>query len=329
MANPEHVSWLKEGSEGWNSRMRRKRFRPELSGAILRSFNLHRFDLRGANLFGADLSDSVLSEALLDGSTLVSAILSDADLLEASVGWFNTNPDPKNQFTCLLNVTGLTQRQLDLTLGDTSTIIPESLLVPKHWDEIELPDHHPLNKRRRTFIESSSNDDGKALSKNFQIQREAILLSSASLIEQVIGFRETVRQNNSFRATNPDKHDKVVGFLNDLVGLLEGLPAAVPDDHMNLDENSEVRAKSWSDRFLSSAVPGFQKYLAPEALGEIAPPAAIILGFGGFGALITLGSPIGFGIGSVAGKWLTGEMKSSSAANEIEKITNSTTSDTE
>ena len=79
MANPKHVSWLREGVGRWNNRRREKPFDLDLSSEdISRSLGGHdREDIRkisvnlpGVNLSAVNLTDSTLRDADLHGSHL-------------------------------------------------------------------------------------------------------------------------------------------------------------------------------------------------------------------------------------------------------------------
>jgi hypothetical protein len=69
-------------------------------------------DLTGADLTGADLSSADLTEAILTGAILTGAILTEADLTDAT----------------------LTQAQLEGTIGDEYTRLPDDLKPPENWN---------------------------------------------------------------------------------------------------------------------------------------------------------------------------------------------------
>ena len=104
----EHVRWLREGVDKWNSRRKENRFRPEFANlefrtalsetdmidesgrVILRSCNLaganlFNADLGSALMYDADLSDADLTIANLSCTVLDGADLTDADLTGACV----------------------------------------------------------------------------------------------------------------------------------------------------------------------------------------------------------------------------------------------------
>lgn len=127
MANPEHIKWLLEGVDSWNSRRsvqdfipdlsgedvsarlldagvstlarRPKDVRPDLTDVNLSKSNLMGCDFSSAWLLGADLSGTNLSFARLENAMLFfanirsaeleNANLTDADLMDAKLGQAN------------------------------------------------------------------------------------------------------------------------------------------------------------------------------------------------------------------------------------------------
>ena len=92
MANPEHLSILKEGLEVW-SEWRKKNpevqpdlFKADLSEVNLIEADLHRATLIAANLRGANLNGADLSYAELSGADLTEARLIGAHLGRANLG---------------------------------------------------------------------------------------------------------------------------------------------------------------------------------------------------------------------------------------------------
>lgn len=81
MADEQHLEWLREGTEAWNSRRKEHRFRPDLGGA-----DLWGEDLGGANLGGANLGRANLGRANLGGAVLGEADLREANLVRADLG---------------------------------------------------------------------------------------------------------------------------------------------------------------------------------------------------------------------------------------------------
>ncbi len=128
--------------------------RANLDGAQLHNANLIRANLEGANLPGvqlnganldnailrdANLDDAILIEAKLDGAILEGASLFRADCRNAS--FIRTSVRTifrKNKLSPTdLSKTNLTQDQLESMLGDAGTIIPNGLIRPDHWGDVD------------------------------------------------------------------------------------------------------------------------------------------------------------------------------------------------
>jgi hypothetical protein len=88
--------------------------RAELIEASLQSANLERADLFGATLGAANLRDARLKRTNLENATLLAANLRGANLSSAI---------------------GLTQHQISVARGDSSTILPEGLTHVEGWPE--------------------------------------------------------------------------------------------------------------------------------------------------------------------------------------------------
>src|SRR6266516_4310672 len=81
MANEDHLAWLKQGVEVWNTwRKKNPKIPPDLS-----EVNLSGADLSGALLSDANLTRAVLSRATLCGAILVAANFSGAYLAAANL----------------------------------------------------------------------------------------------------------------------------------------------------------------------------------------------------------------------------------------------------
>ena len=135
MADQQHIHWLFDGRDAWNTRRRENKFTPDFSGADLydafqvahtltsdgdiplAGFNLSHAnfaasrlntpfttgsadqrgaDLGGADLRGADLRGASLRSANLRGAQLPNAKLGDADLIGARLPPHDRAPDGKS-----------------------------------------------------------------------------------------------------------------------------------------------------------------------------------------------------------------------------------------
>lgn len=77
MANPEHVSILREGSVAWNEWRRSTNPIPDLAGADLQQRDLFGIDFSGTNLSNVNLQGANLSESTLKHAILTRAVIND------------------------------------------------------------------------------------------------------------------------------------------------------------------------------------------------------------------------------------------------------------
>jgi uncharacterized protein YjbI with pentapeptide repeats len=105
-----------------------------LSGAHLEGAFLEKAHLDGASLMDAHLDRANLTRAHLDRVDLMDAHLDGANLTRAHLeGAFllETHLEGAN----LAEAVGLVQRNLDDTIGDAKTRLPEGLTRPAHWSQ--------------------------------------------------------------------------------------------------------------------------------------------------------------------------------------------------
>jgi hypothetical protein len=115
-----------------------------LSGANLNSANFREADLSGADLSEADLSRANLWKVHLEGAFLLGAHVEEAFLIKASLSKANLSKANLNganfreanlKGADLRETVGLTQRQIDAALGDSTTVLPPGITRPKTWVE--------------------------------------------------------------------------------------------------------------------------------------------------------------------------------------------------
>ncbi|MBE9207941.1 pentapeptide repeat-containing protein [Nostoc sp. LEGE 06077] len=122
-------------------------YQANLEKATLNEANLQQAFLRKAKLQKANLSEANLKEALLSEANLQAAFLWRANLQEVNLGeaklqgvlFFETNLQGALLFETnfyganLTGVENLEQKQIDLARGDRTTILPDYLEYPTHW----------------------------------------------------------------------------------------------------------------------------------------------------------------------------------------------------
>ena len=131
MANAEHLALLKRDVDEWNEwRLNEPAVVPDLAHADLSGLNLvlvnfsgallREADLSLANLMGADLRNADLRGANLVGARPIGVDLAGADLRGTDV---RTAED-------------LTAEQLEETVGDERTQLPDDLPRPARWSSL-------------------------------------------------------------------------------------------------------------------------------------------------------------------------------------------------
>ena len=100
----------------------------EAASARLRSG----IDLRGRDLAGQDLRDHDLRDADLRGSVLIRADLRDVDLGRADLLGADLR-DADVRGSALVDTLFLSQSQVNASLGNARTTVPERLARPAHW----------------------------------------------------------------------------------------------------------------------------------------------------------------------------------------------------
>lgn len=104
-------------------------FNANMAGAYLYKVNLTNVNLAGTNLTKASLQEANLTKAYLKGANLTKAYLLNADLTEAVL--FKAD---------LSGARCVTQDQLEVARGDSSTKIPAGLRRPASWPDAVEPD---------------------------------------------------------------------------------------------------------------------------------------------------------------------------------------------
>ncbi|WP_094022989.1 hypothetical protein [Maliponia aquimaris] len=143
------------------------------------------------------------------------------------------------------------------------------------------------------------------------LNRDALAVSSASLLEQLDAFRERVRGMN---ALDQDLRDEILGFVDHFRGQLEALLHDLPPPGEAVGEERSNRLALWLRGYRTVLMTKLAHYSSPENVGEATVPTAIILGATGVGAM--MGSPLA---GAAVGGLIVNQMKPGQAAKELMK----------
>lgn len=119
--------------------------RANLEACNLTNGNLIGANLQGANLIGANLQNATFSTANLQEAILLEAVLSKANFSDANLSKANlvgTNlagtifQDANLNGTDFSRVENWEARQIETGLGDSTTILPDGLMMPSHWTSL-------------------------------------------------------------------------------------------------------------------------------------------------------------------------------------------------
>jgi hypothetical protein len=327
MADAQHIQWLLEGPEAWNARRQSHSFRPDFRDAEFFKINAENKlaetndnlmevvgtkssdDLIGsrrskkfADFRSTNMRDSDLRSADLEMCDFQNADLSNADVRTLY------DSDGRRRQTDLSKVAGLTQEQINSMSGDRGVILPQGLEYPPDWLEASSP------VRDNSHRQASR----QAVQAGLFSNRPAVILITASVLEQVSAFRESVRGNNHLASKEPEIRASLLSFLDALSTDLDRLLAIIPPDEIAPTMEAAEEAASWLDRFGNRFRDNLEKYVHPDNVADATLPLGIILGCGAIGAL--LGGPIGFGAGSVVGNYLTNNLKPGAVVDKIEEL---------
>lgn len=144
--------------------------------------------------------------------------------------------------------------------------------------------------------------------------RDALAVSSASLLEQLDAFRERVRGMN---AIDPELRDEILAFIDGFRRQLDEMLHELPPPGEEVGEERGNRLVRWLRGYHAVIVTKLAHYSSPENVGEATVPTAIILGATGVGAM--MGQPLA---GAAVGGLIANQMKPGQAAKELVKPQN-------
>ena len=295
--------------------------RAKLGNSKLAYANLTSARLRGADLFSSDLRHSNLKDADLRGADLRSAMVRSANMHGADVRTvFFPNPDGQGtskEFTDLSATIGLVQLQLEDMRGDLGVILPEGLVYPAHWKE-------PIAQVRGSNGVDQPQSAGalniQTVARALEENKVPIALTGLSLLTQLSLLRDQIVGDNELAATAPEKCEQMLDFVDDMIAGTHQTLDSVPSKNQPLTEEEAEEVTGFLMRWFSSAKDGFTNILDPEKLGHTTAPAAVVLGFGAFGYLASGFNVVGFGAGSLFGRWVAQDLKFGAASDKAQAL---------
>lgn len=144
-----------------------------------------------------------------------------------------------------------------------------------------------------------------------------LVLVSASILDSLEQYRDSVRGNNKLKADHSDHHAELMDFLDRLKDALQELINTIPESSSEKNVKDLPEVKTWKTEFWEGLLGDLKKLSSPESARKIALPTTLIFGCGAIGGLV--GGPVGYGIGTYVGKVISGEAKASGLGEKVEK----------
>ena len=184
---------------------------------------------------------------------------------------------------------------------DDSMVVSVLRALLKESDELESTDQKkvPVNLRR-SFVElidrfarkaakeslfdgngpnrasqepaSTGNVTRSVVAKNIKSNSVSLILTAASILEQIADYRECVRSDNQLGGFDPEFRDSLLTFLDQLTSDIEKLLSQIPNQNLEPTPEQEEAATDWTGRFISSAIPERELSPSAENLGKVSAP---------------------------------------------------------
>jgi hypothetical protein len=165
--------------------------------------------------------------------------------------------------------------------------------------------------KRASGQEPISDDARSTMKQRVSVNRDALAVASAGLMDQLDAFRENVRGMNHLQ---PEVRAEVLEFIDDIADKLSGLLQDLPKPGESMDDARADRLVLWLREYRELVRRKLAHYGSAENMAEATVPTGIILGATGIGAM--LGMPVA---GAVVGGLIVNQMKPGQAAKELTK----------
>jgi len=152
-----------------------------------------------------------------------------------------------------------------------------------------------------------------------QTNRRAIVLASASVLVQIQEYKDGMERNNYLKAVAPEFHDNLLNFLNNTKRDIEALNVSILNSEEIPTEEEAQEMATYANKLLEHAKEWIEARKDPKVLVDFVMPTGIILTCGSIGAAIG-GGVIGFGVGSMFGRMMSGLLKPEETSKQIEKL---------
>ena len=159
--------------------------------------------------------------------------------------------------------------------------------------------------------EPVSEDAKSAMKQRVAVNRDALAVATAGLLEDIGAFKDRVRGMNHLE---PELREQVLAFVDEFTGKLSALLEGLPGPGESVNDDQAGRLVLWLRDFRGFLGHKLSHYGSAENMAEAAVPTGIILGATGIGSM--LGMPLA---GSVVGGLIANQMKPGQAARELMK----------
>jgi len=151
----------------------------------------------------------------------------------------------------------------------------------------------------------------EAMKQRVAVNRDALAVAVAGLLDQLGTFKEDVRGLNHL---DPELREELLAFIDEFTGKLSALLEGLPRPGESVDDDHAGRLVLWLREYRGMLRDKLTYYGSAGNMAEATVPTAIILGATGVGAM--LGMPVA---GSVVGGLIVNQMKPAQAARELIK----------
>ncbi|WP_354543367.1 hypothetical protein [Roseovarius sp. MBR-78] len=150
-----------------------------------------------------------------------------------------------------------------------------------------------------------------AMQQRVAVNRDALAVAGAGLMDQLGAFKESVRGMNHL---TPEVRDEVLAFIDEFTGKLSALLAGLPEPGDTLADGQADRLVLWLREYRGLLRHKLAHYASAENMVEVTVPTGIILSATGIGAMMGMPVP-----GAIVGGLIVNQMKPGQAAKELTK----------
>lgn len=201
------------------------------------------------------------------------------------------------------------QRRVALIDNDIWEAGPEA--VAEEITRIEADYQAEQASRAAPDPDPVTEGEKSAIAQRASMNRDALAVTIASLLEQLADFKERVRGLNHLE---PEFRQKLLDFIDDFSGKLTELLTDLPNPGEDISDAQAGRLALWLRDYKGFVHGKLAQYASPQNVAEATVPTAIVLAGTGVGAM--LGMPVA---GVVAAGLIANTMKPGQAAKELTK----------